>query len=229
MWSRARRLETADVSQSFAWDGRLDAPGDLSDLLVPERAPRRESIPPSPASDAVVQQQAHLAALERDAFAKGYAQGERAGFEAGGMRAEGMLRRLAGSLEELGRLRSSMIQHTERQMVQLALVVARRILRREVALDGDLVVAMARVALDRLGERSHATIRMNPDDLAATAVPSTDWAGAHVTIVSDASLGRGQVQVESDFGFVDAGVDAQFEAIAQSLLGDLGGPDAGSR
>src|SRR5689334_11580213 len=36
-----------------------------------------------------------LAALEREAFTKGYAQGERAGLEAGGKRAEAMLRRVA--------------------------------------------------------------------------------------------------------------------------------------
>lgn len=225
MWSRAKRLEVLEPVHAFRWDGSFDAPGPVRDLLDPApaaAAPVEPEPPPGPSPEVIAQQQAHLAALERDAFAKGYAQGERAGFEAGATRAEAMLRRLAGSLEELGRLRTSMIQHTERQMVQLALVVARRILKREVAIDADLIVAMARVALDRLGERTHATVRMNPEDLAATGVPQNDWVGPHVTIVPDASLGRGQCQVESDFGFVDAGVDAQFEQIAHSLLGDLG-------
>lgn len=224
MWSRARRVAVAEAVQPFHWDGREEPPAPAYDLFAPE-PPRQQApapaAPPEPSPEAIAEQQAHLAALERDAFAKGYAQGERAGFEAGATRAEAMLRRLAGSLEELGRLRTQMIQHTERQMVQLALVVARRILKREVAIDQDLVVAMARVALDRLGERAHATVRMNPEDLNATGVAPTEWAGPHVTIVPDASLGRGQCQVESDFGFIDAGVDAQFEQIAQALLGDL--------
>lgn len=223
MWSRAKRLEVTEAVHVFRWDGRQDAPGGVYDLLAPEVPDDAEpTVPAAPAAEVVAQHQAQLAALERDAFAKGYAQGERAGFEAGATRAEAMLRRLAGSLEELGRLRTSMIQHTERQMVQLALVVAKRILKREVTIDADLIVAMARVALDRLGERTHATVRMNPEDLNASALPATDWAGPHVTIVPDASLGRGQCQVESDFGYVEAGIDAQFEQIAHSLLGDLG-------
>ena len=62
-----------------------------------------------------------LAALERDAFTKGYAQGERAGLEAGAKRAEAMLRRLAQTLEELAGLRDTMVRQTERELVQLSL------------------------------------------------------------------------------------------------------------
>ena len=49
-------------------------------------------------------------------------------------------------------MRAEMIHQTERQMVQLALAIARRVVHREVSLDPDLLLAMARVALERLGE-----------------------------------------------------------------------------
>ena len=78
---------------------------------------------------------ARLAALERDAFAKGFAQGERAGAEAAAQRGEAMLRRLTETLDELTTLRAQMIHQTEQQMVQLALAVARRVVHREVSLD----------------------------------------------------------------------------------------------
>ena len=103
-------------------------------------------------------------------------------------------------------------------MVQLALALARRILRREVTVDQDLLVAMARVALERLGERGIATIRLNPEDYASTVQRHGDhWAGARVTVVADPSVSRGGCMVESEFGFVDASVDAQFEQVAQAL------------
>ena len=50
---------------------------------------------------------------------------------------------MATTLDELGTLRASMIHATEQQMVQLALAIARRILRREVSLDDDLVIAIS--------------------------------------------------------------------------------------
>lgn len=158
---------------------------------------------------------------ERDAFAQGYAQGERAGAEAAATRGDAMLRRLTQTLEELTALRSEMIHHTEQQMVQLALAVARRIIHREVSLDQDLLIAMARVALDRLGESATVTVRLHPDDYAATVGPrAASWNGTNVTVAGDARVGRGGCRIESEFGTLDAGVDAQIQELARALLGE---------
>jgi flagellar assembly protein FliH len=162
--------------------------------------------------------QAQLAALERDAFGSGYAAGERAGLEAGTTRAEAMLRRLAQTLDELRALRGTMLRQTEQQMVQLALAISKKILRREATFDQDLLVAMARVALERLGDSSAATIRLNPEDYAHTVQRHGDhWAGSKVKVVPDPGVSRGGCLVESEFGFVDASVDAQFEQVARAL------------
>ena len=132
-----------------------------------------------------------------------------------------MLRRLTETLEELTTLREQMIHETERQMVQLALAIARRVVHREVSLDQDLLIAMARVALDRLGESAQVTVRLSPEDFEATAaVRAAQWTGTHVTVVADARVGRGGCRVESEFGAMDAGVDGQIHEIARALLGE---------
>jgi flagellar assembly protein FliH len=129
-----------------------------------------------------------------------------------------MLRRLAQTLDELKALRETMVRQTEQQMVSLALAIARRILRREAAVDQDLLVAMARVALERLGESGTATIRLNPEDYGATVQRHGDhWAGARVKVVADPGVSRGGCLVESEFGFIDASVDAQFDQVAHAL------------
>jgi flagellar assembly protein FliH len=166
--------------------------------------------------------QAKLAALERDAFTKGYAQGERAGMEAGAKRAEAMLRRVALTVEELGALRQTLANQSERQMVQLALMLSRRIVHREVSLDPELVAAMAHVALKKLGSSSPATIRLNPDDYTVVARESARWTGTQVTVTPDPSIPRGGCLVESEFGRVDATLETQFEEITRALLGDSG-------
>jgi flagellar assembly protein FliH len=173
-----------------------------------------------------LEHQAHLAALEREAFAKGYAQGERAGLEAGGKRAEAMLRRVAQTLDDLGSLRETLMQQTERQMVQLALTIARRIVSREVTLDPELISAMAHVALKKLGTASPATIRLNPEDYTIVTRDGGDrWGGggAQVTVVPDPQVARGGCLVESDFGRIDASLDHQFEEMSRALLGESRG------
>jgi flagellar biosynthesis/type III secretory pathway protein FliH len=163
--------------------------------------------------------QRHLSAIERDAFAKGYAQGERAGTEAGATRADAMLRRLTATLEELATLRSDMLHRAERQVVQLALALAHRMLQRELDADRGLLLAMARVALDRMGENARATIRLHPDDYAIVMTAREQGSEAdHVQVVADTSVGRGGCLVQSDFGMMDTGLDSQIREMARALL-----------
>jgi flagellar assembly protein FliH len=223
MSSRARRLTVDTQVEPFQWGaGAYQEPRSAVQPLFQERGAEPPAPPPTPAFD-MAQHQARLAGLEREAFAKGYEQGERAGAEAGAKRAEAMLRRLAETIQELAEVRRTMVRQTERQMVQLALAISRRILRREVALDSDLTLTMARVALDRLGDSTAVTIRLNPDDFEATCRQREALlAGSHVTVAPDASVSRGGCLVQSDFGYVDAGVDAQFQELARALLVEEG-------
>ena len=218
MSSRARRID-ASAAQSFVWAG--SAPASASPARAQSRAAAGASSPAQADPDEEAALAARLAALERDAFSKGFAQGERAGGEAAAQRGEAMIRRLTETLGELTTLREQMIHQTERQMVQLALAIARRVVHREVSIDQDLLIAMARVALERLGESAQVTVRLSPEDFDATsAVRSTQWTGTHVTVVADARVGRGGCRVESEFGAMDAGVDGQIHEIARALLGD---------
>ena len=165
--------------------------------------------------------QDRIAALERDAFAKGFAQGEKAGAEAAAKRGEAALRRLTQTIQEVTDLRAEMIHQTEQQLVRLALAVARRLVHREISLDPDLLIAIARVAMERLGEMANVTVRLHPDDYAATAAArEREWTGSQLKVVADARLPRGGCRIESEFGVVDAGVDAQLQELAQALLSE---------
>lgn len=227
MSPRARRLSSAGaVVAAFHWptvDEALRPPDPAT--IVPrfegglvQAHSRPATYPPTSASfDA----NAHAAIVERDAFAKGYAQGERAGLEAGAQRAEAMLRRLASTIDDLAELRRTIVRQTERQMVELALSVARRIVLREVTLETEIVAAMAHVALERLGQDSPATVRLNPDDYAAVMTHRGEgWAGSHVTVLPDVAIARGGCVVESDFGMVDASIDVQLQELGRALLGE---------
>ena len=216
---RACRVADARGVHRFDW-ARLDG-----DDLGPAPPPGLPLLPPEMPAAPPADPQAHLAALERDAFAKGYAAGERAGLEAGGKRADAMLRRVAQTIDELTGLRATIVRETERQMVGLALALARRVVDRELTLAPDLVAAMAHVALERLGEQTPATIRLNPADYSVvTAERGEQWEGTHVSVVPDPAVTRGGCVVESDFGVIDASVDAQLGELARALLGGPG-PD----
>lgn len=211
---RGRRLTDPSAIAAFSWT--TPTPGVVVMPRVDAVYGQDASVAHQTPASAV-----DLAAVEREAFATGYAQGERAGAEAAARRAEPMMRRLAQTLEEVAAVRTDMIRQTERQMVELALAVGRRVLHREISLDRDLLIAMARVALDRLGDTGLVTVRLHPDDHAATVAASpANWAGTNVTVMGDASVARGGCRIESDFGSLDAGVDAQIRELGRALLGE---------
>ena len=138
-----------------------------------------------------------------------------------------MLRRVAQTIEELSRLRRTITRDSRTQMVQLALALAKRVVLRELSLDPDLVAALAHVAVERLGEQATATIRLHPEDYSTVmAHRSEQWEGAQVTVVPDPAVQRGGCVVESDFGIIDATVDAQFAELSRALLG---GADVSAR
>lgn len=209
MSSRARRLVPgADIAPFFG--PRVEA------VPVPLEPP--PPVAPPPAVDA--------SRIEREAFMKGYAQGERAGAEAAAARGEAVVRRLTQTIDELRALKADLVHQTEQQVVQLALAIARRIIHREVSLDRELVLTMSRVALERLGATAAATIRLHPDDYAAVmhGRPDGSAPAGETTVVADPLVRRGGCLVQSDFGLIDIGVDAQVDELAASLLGDAARP-----
>jgi flagellar assembly protein FliH len=212
MSSRARRVIGATGVQRYDWNGTLPPPG------APSMAAPAVSAFVAPAMTPAV----NAAAIERDAFTKGYAQGERAGADAAAARGDAVLRRLAETIEELGALKADILHKTEQQVVQLALEIARRVIHREVSLDRELLAAMGRVALERLGGAATATIRLHPDDYAAVMAGQGDAAAGNgvTTVVADPLVRRGGCLVQSDFGLIDVSVDSQIRELATALLGE---------
>jgi flagellar assembly protein FliH len=159
------------------------------------------------------------AAQEQEIFAKGFAQGERAGTAAAQQETAALAKKLATTLDDLMRVRTEMIRHTEKQMVQLALAVARRVVHREVSIDGGLLLTMMRVALERVSDAARVTVRLNPIDHQQVTAQAGHAASDQVTLTADPRVPRGGCRVESEYGDIDAGVDAQIQEIARALLG----------
>jgi len=228
MSSKARRLSvataTAVATPVASWlevvaEGAVPASGRRAAQRVTGAGlPSTPAMAPASASASVPP------ALEQEIFAKGFAQGQQAGAAAAQQETAALAKKLAATLDDLMRVRNEMIRHTEKQMVQLALAVARRVVHREVSIDAGLLVTMMRVALERVSDAARVTVRLNPiDHKSVLAVHDGAVVSDQVTLTADPRVVRGGCRVESEYGEIDAGVDAQIEEIARALLGGDGG------
>jgi flagellar assembly protein FliH len=201
--------------EPFAWES-------IARPWAASGGPGGRTAPP----DDPLREQLARAAIEQDAFARGYAEGERAGRESESARASGLVQRLTEAFGELHERRADMLRQAERQTVQLAVAIAERIVQREVSIDPRLLTAMGHAALERLGNRGTATIRLHPDDHRAieTSGPLTEQ--AHVRVAADSSVERGGCVVDSELGLLDASPGAQLRELVHALFEDAAASDA---
>jgi flagellar assembly protein FliH len=221
---RAQRLTGEVHTGRFQWQPPKISPAGtfgtepvVRSVDAPAGAPRyaetREITLPSAAAE-------RARAIEREAFARGLSEGERTGEAAASARLTPVIQRLTHTIDDIAALRTGLLRRTERDIVKLAIAMAERIVHREVSHDRDLLLAMARVAIDQLGDRVVATIHLNPEDLEAVTAQREPSAADPVKIAADSSLPRGGCRIESVFGQIDSGVDAQIQELTRSLLGD---------
>jgi flagellar assembly protein FliH len=161
------------------------------------------------------------AALEQEAFARGYADGTRAAEEASAARLEDRLNRMTASIDAIGALRVVVMHQAERDIVRLAIAIAERIVRRQVDLDPSVLAAIARAAATRLGSRVVATIHLNPADHARIGAGVRGAVELH----ADPDVPPGGVEVRSAFGTIDAGIEAQVRELSRALLGEAAGEE----
>ncbi len=126
---------------------------------------------------------------------------------------------LTTTLDELAGLREHLATQAEHELVRLALEIAKKVVQREVRVDREIVLTLARVALARLHSRANATVRLHPEDYAYvwSHRERLNSEGA-VEIVEDRTVGLGGCIVQSELGEIDARIEQQFAEIEQEFL-----------
>jgi type III secretion protein L len=129
--------------------------------------------------------------------------------------------RAAAVLARAGLARDRMLRDAEREVIALALAIARKVLGREVAGGREAVVDLAAAALTEARTRRDVVLRVNPSDAAAIRASgerlSAALSGAPFQVREDPSIEPGGAIVDTEGGRIDARVETQLEAIARAL------------
>jgi hypothetical protein len=127
----------------------------------------------------------------------------------------------ASAAIELAIARSATLAVLEGQLLDLSIEVAEALIEREVEADPKLHGALARAALQSLGDATHVTLRTSLDGfeavVAALGGPEVEVRGVRVQIVADAAIpGLGCV-VDGDNVRVDATVSERLHAVRRAF------------
>ncbi len=158
----------------------------------------------------------------REAHAAGLREGEAEGRKRAAAELQPVIDRLARSIEEIGGLRGRLRAEAEADLIQLSLAIARRVLRRELAIDPEALHGLVLGALEKLSGQEISRVRVHPAHAAlVTESLRQNSAAAKVEVIADPSRELGTVIFETQRGNLDASVDSQLQEIERGLADRL--------
>ena len=158
----------------------------------------------------------------REAHAAGLREGEAAGRQRATAELQPLLERLGRSIAEMTGLRARLRREAELDLIRLALAIARRILRREFAVDPDALHGLVLGALEKLQAREISRVRVHPAQAAlVTECLKQTSAGAEVQVVGDPGCAPGALVFDTERGSLDASVESQLQEIERGLADRL--------
>ena len=195
----------------------MEQAGDFSGA----RAAAPEDVSPE---EATVVPEIDTEKLEREAYKKGFQQGEITAREEAEKKMESVMKRYADSIEEISRVKSYLYSRTEKEVVGLAIEIAKKIVGREIKADRSIIQTLLRVTLSRVTEKASVTVRLNPVDYKFLMEQNDALANAEgrdVILQSDNSIEQGGCLVETSCGDIDARIGEKFSEVEDVFFGDL--------
>jgi flagellar assembly protein FliH len=168
----------------------------------------------------VLEEQTDL--TEKQAYDKGFAQGEKDGYELGETRARKIIEKIEGLLAEMVGLKTGLVRHYEKDLLSTILAIAEKVVHTHVAMNDTAVKDNILAALELVAEKREVTLKINPEDFEYVEKLRPELFSGHthiksIMITSDPAVTRGGCRLETSNGDVDATIESQLKIIQQSL------------
>jgi flagellar assembly protein FliH len=151
------------------------------------------------------------------AYQRGFQEGEARANAAAADQVQAAVLRMAKSVAEAAALRPRLRQQAESDVVQLALAIARKVLRREMSIDPSAMQALVKVALEKLERHEICRLYVHPQQAAAVRAALDSHGAGSVEVTAEMARDEGSLVFETNRGKLDASVSAQLEEIERGL------------
>ena len=172
---------------------------------------------PPPPDPAEIQEAARL-----QGYNTGYEEGRVAAFAAAEQALGDQIDRLAAIISNVHENHASFFRAAERQVVDLALQIAQKVVEREVENMPDLAVNVIRAALEEMDARTAVRVRVNPADVELlrrrwTQVVPSGVGADRIELLPDERVSSGGAIIESTQGQVDAQLESKLAQLGNAL------------
>lgn len=213
-------------------DGSTLAAGSESDEFVPlqirecrrgqveevlQVALEEETLPQEPVASGISEDE--LQAQLADAYSRGLEEGRRQAERGLG----NVFKALRDGVTSITGLRDRMLRDSEDDLLKLTIMVARKVIQQELALEQKVLANIINAALSTLTELDRVTIRLNPTDYGAVNANRHIYlAGVgeetQIVLTPDENIEPGGCMVDTATGTVDARIEVQLDEIYRQFL-----------
>ncbi len=175
------------------------------------------------AAQIVAEAQTQHDKLVADARQEGFEQGSSEGYEKGVAEVDRLVERMHKILEAVMQRREEILQDTESQIVELVILMARKVIKILSENQKNVIMANTVAALRKVKTRGNVTLRVNIEDVKLTTAHADEFI-QHVenvqgiTVQEDSSVEKGGCIVETDFGAIDARISSQLTELENKIL-----------
>jgi flagellar assembly protein FliH len=162
-----------------------------------------------------------LADLQAEAHKEAFEQGLAEGREAGRAEVRAQVERLEGMFYDLAKPFEELDTEVERELLTLAMTLARQIVRRELKTDPTQIIGIVREAIAALPVAARdVRVHLHPEDAAVVRqnLAPTESERAW-QLVEDPVMARGGCQITTATSRVDARLETRLGAIVSELMG----------
>ena len=162
-----------------------------------------------------------LADLQAEAHKEAFEQGLEEGRSAGRAEVKAQVDRLAGMFYDLAKPFDALDAEVERELLTLAMALARQIVRRELKTDPTQIIGIIREAIAALPVATRdVRVHLHPEDAAVVKQHLAPTENERAwTIIEDPVMARGGCQVTTNTSRIDARLETRLGSILSELLG----------
>jgi flagellar assembly protein FliH len=160
----------------------------------------------------------------KEALEQGREAGRSEGFTEGMAEVERLVQRTRTVLERAQDKRGEILSETEREIIDLVLLMTRKVVKVISETQREVVVSNVVQALRKVRDRCNILIRVNLTDLKLTTEHTAQFIKLlegvkSIQVIEDSTVDAGGCIIETDFGEVDARISNQLAELETKILG----------
>jgi len=167
-----------------------------------------------------------IAAMEQEAYDKGYLKGKEDGWHAGKNEADKIYESARKVLQQAEDIRQKVFRNTEEELVELAIEIAEKLVCRQLDLNPDTVMDIARSAYLQVMDCQQVIIYVAPEQVEILEARKQEigtqlYSTKRLQIIGDPNIKSGGCRVETEQGYIDATVPAMLKQLESVIKGNV--------